>query len=134
WRPAFTGWFADYADLHRPAGSLVGYSDVYMAFMGATQDPSGLYRFNAIWDLFRDLNLTVANIHSHVLELQKAFINDLHPGFSKRWQLTEMFDRNLKCHGHFLTFKAQSEKAAEECQESLRKSDILIDRRGTRLR
>jgi selenocysteine lyase/cysteine desulfurase len=47
WRPAYTGWFAEYANLSKPKGAEVGYSDDHMAFMGATQDPSGFYRFNA---------------------------------------------------------------------------------------
>src|SRR5690606_25705452 len=59
WRPAYTGWFAEYAHLSHNPGSEVGYSNNGMAFMGSTQDPSGLYRFNATWDLFEKLGLTV---------------------------------------------------------------------------
>lgn len=134
WRPAYTGWFAEYAELNRPPGHQVGYSADYMAFMGATQDPSGLYRFNAIWNQFKGMSLDVPAIHSHVLELQRAFLLGLPDSFRIRWQLSEMFDRSLHWHGHFLTFKAPTEEVAQSCQENLKEAKILIDRRGTNLR
>ena len=41
-----TGWFAEFDDLTlRP--EQVGYAKDAMRFMGATFDPSALYRFNA---------------------------------------------------------------------------------------
>ena len=46
-RPPVTGWFAEFEDLTLPPGS-VGYSSDAMRFMGATFDPSALYRFNAV--------------------------------------------------------------------------------------
>lgn len=134
WRPAYTGWFAEYAELKRPAGAQVGYADNFMAFMGATQDPSGLYRFNAVWDHFKHLGLSVSQIHAHVLGLQKAFLQGIPATFCEDWQLTEIFDKNLSWHGHFLTFNAADETAAEACQSALKQAGILIDRRGTRLR
>ncbi len=46
-RPPITGWFAEFDDLTLPPG-MVGYASDAMRFMGATFDPSALYRFNAI--------------------------------------------------------------------------------------
>ena len=46
-RPPLTGWFAEFDDLTLAPG-LVGYAPDAMRFMGATFDPSALYRFNAV--------------------------------------------------------------------------------------
>lgn len=134
WRPAYTGWFAEFADLSTPAGAKVGYANNWMAFMGATQDMSGLYRFNSVWGLFEHNGLKVSLIHEHVRTLQEAFLEKLDPGFVKLWQLTPFIPSNLSWHGHFLTFEAATTQLAEKCQEGLEKAGILIDRRGKRLR
>ena len=134
WRPAYTGWYADHAHLAKPAGPQVGYSDDGMAFMGATQDPSGFYRFNAVWDLFESKEIKVPAIHDYVQNLQKIFLKDLPVGFLDAWSLKALFDQNLAWHGHFLTFEAPSVEVAEKCHQTLADHHILIDRRGSRLR
>ena len=134
WRPAYTGWYADHAHLAKPAGPQVGYSDDGMAFMGATQDPSGFYRFNAVWDLFESKGIKVQAIHDYVQNLQKIFLKDLPTAFLEAWSLKGLFDQNLAWHGHFLTFEAPTVEAAEKCHQTLADQHILIDRRGSRLR
>lgn len=134
WRPAYTGWFAEYAHLSKPKDAQVGYSDDWMAFMGATQDPSGLYRFNATWDLFQQEGLTVPAIHAFVRELQQEFLNGIPKSFISSFNLTPLFDLDLKWHGHFLTFESATLEEAEAIQEALKQAHILIDRRGKRLR
>ena len=44
-RPPITGWYAEFEDLSLPPGS-VGYAKDATRFLGATFDPSGLYRFS----------------------------------------------------------------------------------------
>lgn len=134
WRPAYTGWYADYANLSRPPGALVGYSNDGMAFMGATQDPSGYYRFNATWDLFQSEALTVSKIHAFITGLQKEFLQGLSNGLLEKFELRALYDENLLWHGHFLTYEAPTEEKAKAFQEALRSQEILIDRRGQRLR
>ncbi len=134
WRPADTGWYAEFAQLSRPAGKEVGYPDDGMAFMGSTQDPSGFYRFNAAWDLFESEGLDIRWIHSYVVGLQRVFIDSLPQAFIQAWSLTPLFDPVLDWHGHFLTFEAASLEIAEQCLQILSDNDILIDRRGARLR
>ena len=56
-RPPVTGWFAEFEDLTLPPGS-VGYSSDAMRFMGATFDPSALYRFNAVQRWLDALGIT----------------------------------------------------------------------------
>jgi selenocysteine lyase/cysteine desulfurase len=134
WRPANTGWYAEFAQLSRPAGEEVGYPDDGMAFIGSTQDPSGFYRFNAVWDLFESEGLDIRWIHSYVVGLQRVFIDSLPQAFIQAWSLTPLFDPVLDWHGHFLTFEAASLEIAEQCLQILSDNDILIDRRGARLR
>lgn len=134
WRPAYTGWFAEYTDLTKPAGAKVGYSKDGMAFMGATQDPTGFYRFNAVWDLFKAEGLSVSVIHQSVKKLQAIFLKNLPESFLKSHSLTPLFVPSLEWHGHFLTFESAAEDEALKTQEKLKKEGLLIDRRGRRLR
>lgn len=134
WRPAYTGWYAEYAHLSKPAGAQVGYSDDGMAFMGATQDPTGYYRFNATWDLFQKENLSVKQIHEFVKSLQLEFLKLLPDNFISSQKLRPFYDPRLEWHGHFLTYESESEEAAMKTQEGLKSLNILIDRRGRRLR
>ncbi len=133
WRPAYTGWFAEYANLSQKPGAQVGYSGDGMAFMGSTQDPSGLYRFNATWDLFDELGLTVSSIHTHVKCLQEELVKALPESFLRRFNLTPLF-KSLDWHGHFLTYSARNPEEGEVIQQILRDKGILNDRRGDRLR
>lgn len=134
WRPVSTGWYADYANLSKPPGALVGYSNDGMAFMGATQDPSGYYRFNATWDLFQKDSLDVKSIHGFVRALQKKFLTGLPEELLKTYKLKPLYEKDLSWHGHFLTYEAPTESEAQLFQEKLKAEDIQIDRRGARLR
>jgi selenocysteine lyase/cysteine desulfurase len=134
WRPAYTGWFAEFGELSRPPGTETGYTTDGMAFIGATQDPSGLYRFNAVWDLFLKENLTVAGIHEYVLNLQNRFLGSLPERFIEDSGLTPLIPEELTWHGHFLTFEAPSEERARTLEDALKARRIIIDRRGKRLR
>jgi len=134
WRPAYTGWFADYGNLSTSAGKKVGYSSDAMAFMGATQDPSGLYRFRAVWDQFHADGISVELIHNYVVDLQKCFLGHLPKSFCLDWKLKSLFENPIIHHGHFLTFEAPELGVAEELQNVLKDAQVLIDRRGLRLR
>lgn len=134
WRPAYTGWFAEFGELSKPPGAQVGYTNDGLAFIGATQDPSGLYRFNAVWDHFKNHGLSVSVIHDYIKFLQEEFMNSLPQSFIKAYGLTPLVPRDLNWHGHFLTFEAPSEDKAQKAQDDLKGHKILIDRRGKRLR
>lgn len=134
WRPAYTGWYAEHAHLSQAPGARVGYADDGMSFMGATQDCSGWYRFNSVWDLFQSQDITVPKIHDYVVNLQKLFHKTLPLSFTEAWKLKPLYEGNLKWHGHFLTYEAPSLELAEKCQEQLKQHHIVIDRRGSRLR
>ena len=72
-RPPITGWFAEFEDLTLPPGS-VGYRKDAMRFMGATFDPSALYRFNAVRRMLAENGLTTARVSAHVRALQEKLV------------------------------------------------------------
>ena len=75
-RPPLTGWYAEFDDLTLPPG-MVGYAKDAMRFMGATFDPSALYRFNHIQAMLAANGLTTARISAHVAGLQAAMVEAL---------------------------------------------------------
>ncbi|HET7817170.1 MAG TPA: aminotransferase class V-fold PLP-dependent enzyme [Sphingomicrobium sp.] len=72
-RPPLTGWFAEFEDLTLPPGR-VGYARDAMRFMGATFDPSGLYRFNAVRRMLADNRLDTGRISARVAALQQLLL------------------------------------------------------------
>jgi selenocysteine lyase/cysteine desulfurase len=134
WRPAYTGWFAEFGDLARPPGAETGYTADGLAFIGATQDPSGLYRFNAVWDLYIKQELTIYSIHEYVLKLQQCFLKAIPKKFIKTWDLRPLLKEDLAWHGHFLAFEAPNEEVAGRLELALKARQVIIDRRGKRLR
>lgn len=132
-RPAYTGWFAQFSNLSQSSNQLVGYSKDFMSFMGSTQDMSGLYRFRSVWSLFDSLNLDIESIHQHVRNLQIKFLECFDEKFSKGLELKLLWDETCE-HGHFITYLAPSEEKASEVEKSLANQQVLIDRRGPRLR
>src|SRR3954463_15940008 len=75
-RPPATGWFAEFEDLTLPPGS-VGYAKDARRFMGATFDPSALYRFNAVQRMLRDNRLTTAAVADHSRTLQARLLDGI---------------------------------------------------------
>lgn len=73
-RPGITGWFAEFEDLTAAPGS-VGYAPDGRRFLGATFDPTALYRFNAVRRMMARENLTTARVCDHVMALQHRFIS-----------------------------------------------------------
>ena len=69
-RPPITGWFAEFGELTAPPGSSVGYTKDAMRFMGATFDPSALYRFNHVRRMLAESELDTERISAHVAGLQ----------------------------------------------------------------
>ena len=69
-RPIDTGWYAEFAHIEgRPKG--VPYSTDGMRFMGATFDPSGLYRFNAVRTMLDGEGLDTRAVTAHVKALRE---------------------------------------------------------------
>lgn len=73
-RPPITGWFAEFEDLTLAPGQ-VGYASDASRFLGATFDPSGLYRFNAVRRMLAREGLSTAGIAAHVTALQQRLLD-----------------------------------------------------------
>lgn len=69
-RPPITGWYAEFEDLTLPPGQ-VGYAPDAMRFMGATFDPSALYRFLHVRRMLKGEGLSTAGISEQVRHLKQ---------------------------------------------------------------
>jgi selenocysteine lyase/cysteine desulfurase len=72
-RPAVTGWYAAFDDLAAAPGT-VGYAADARRLLGATFDPSGLYRFVAVRDMLAGEGLDTARIAAHAAALRDRFL------------------------------------------------------------
>ncbi len=132
-RPRDTGWFAEFGALSGRDAHKVAYGGDGSRFMGATFDPSGLYRLAATLDWMRTIGLTVDAIHAHVMQLQKIFLDEI-----KRRGVKPLSDARLVTpvgpaieRGHFLAFETG---AAAAIHDRLAGANIVTDRRGERIR
>jgi len=131
-RPRDTGWFASFGTLEAGDDGAVPYAADGARFLGATFDPVGLYRFNAVMDWLFGLGVTVEAIHAHVHALQRAFIDGL-----SALKLAALDPRQLVVpiqqpdRGHFLTFRTPD---AGALHQRLLGAGVVTDYRGDRLR
>ncbi len=133
-RPESTGWFATFSNLKTiPASGehSVAYSDDAFRFWGATFDPCGLYRFNAVQELLKRLDLTPQKAHHYVQGLQSYFLEQMDKANHKYINRQNLLNSQLETQGHFLTFRFPE---ASEFFIELRRLDILTDVRDDRLR
>lgn len=128
-RPRDTGWFAEMDSLAAEKSGKVDYAAGGERFSGATIDPSGLYRFRAVLDWLKSLNIGVSDIHAHVHELQKFFVDNLKSNIIKEDSLLVGTDNPDR--GHFLTFRTPD---AEKIKKNLNEQNVITDNRGDRLR
>jgi kynureninase len=127
-RPRTTGWYAAFGALAGAQGQ-VGYAADGWRFMGATFDPSGLFRLDAALRWCDAQGLAPAAIHAHALALQQRFVAGLPgTGLDPARLVVPLQDLN---RGNFLTFDLPD---AEAWQARLAAAKIVTDRRGSRLR
>ncbi len=132
-RPRDTGWFADFGALAAPPGKSVGYPEDGGRFLGATFDPSGLYRLQAVLDWLAATGLTVTIVHDHARALMARFLDAVEAmeiaGLT-RGDLITPFGPQAE-HGNFLTFRTER---AGEIEARLAALQVHSDHRGDRLR
>jgi kynureninase len=130
-RPRDTGWFAAFGTLTDPPDGRVGYGADGTRFLGATFDPSGLYRLAAVFDWIDAIGLTVPAIHAHVLALQEQFLGEIAAVAPLRSaRLVTPVSAGVP-RGHFLTFETPQ---AGAMHDRLAAAGIVTDVRGDRLR
>ena len=132
-RPRDTGWFAAFGALGGKGDGSVAYGPDGTRFMGATFDPTGLYRLAGVFDWMDEIGLTVAAIHDHVLALQDLFLAAV-----ARARVQPLCDARLvtpvaagAARGHFLTFELAG---AQALHDRLARAHIVSDVRGERIR
>ena len=125
-RPVNTGWFAGFNSLEKKSDKCVEYAQGGQRFMGATFDPSGLYRMRAVFHWLYEQGISVADIHEHVASLQEVFLNGIGNTFLKGCSVLVTENR-----GNFVTFKTEE---AETFHRNLLDHKIITDFRGDRLR
>lgn len=127
-RPPITGWYAEFGELTAPPGG-VGYTKDAMRFMGATFDPSALYRFVAIRRMLAAEGLTTAKITAHVAALQAELLDAIAGSALADALLLNPLDGGD--HARFLAFRSPR---AADWQEQLMAAQCVTDVRGNVLR
>ena len=102
---AITGWYAEFEDLTLPPGS-VGYAKDATRWLGATFDPSALYRFNAVQRMLGENGLTTRRISGHVRALQEQLLAEIAGTPMAGAELLNPLDDNP--HARFLAFRSPS--------------------------
>jgi selenocysteine lyase/cysteine desulfurase len=132
-RPRDTGWFAEFGALAMPPGKRVGYPAGGARFLGATFDPVGMYRMQAVLGWLADRGIGVAKVHAHAAALMAHFLEGLAPlrfkGLTRADLVTPFGDG--AAHGNFLSFRAAHAGAIEA---ALATADVHADHRGERMR
>jgi kynureninase len=128
-RPRDTGWYAAFGALSAPRPGAVGYAADGWRFMGATFDPSGLYRLDATLGWLEAQGLHAAAIHGHAMALARRFLGGLPVAGFARDQLVA--DPDIAETGNFLTFRRADAAAVNQRMHA---ADIVADVRGDRLR
>lgn len=132
-RPRDTGWFAAFGALTAPPGSSVGYSGDGGRFLGATFDPTGLYRMRAVLYWLAKQRLDATIIHGHAIALMRRFLSGLDglglADLGRANVITPLHDG--AAHGNFLAFRTRH---AGTLEAALAKLGIATDHRGDVLR
>ncbi len=66
--------FAEFEQLATQPGASVGFASNAQRFAGATFDPTGLYRLNAVGDWLQQLGVNLQDVHHYIRGLQAAFL------------------------------------------------------------
>jgi selenocysteine lyase/cysteine desulfurase len=127
-RPPVTGWFAEFEGLNLPPGG-VGYAGDARRFLGATFDPSGLYRFTAVRRMLDENGLTTARISAHAATMQAQFLEGIAGSALGGAELLNPLDG--RPHARFLAFRSPH---AQRWYSELLLQDCITDVRGDVLR
>lgn len=123
-RPVNTGWYAGFGQLESGVSGQIAYAGDGTRFAGATYDPSGVYRMDAVLGWLEEIDVTPSVISTHVRKLQGRFLEaEVSPG---TLMPPAGFDR-----GNFLTFQTES---AADTYRALHARNVITDYRGDRLR
>lgn len=124
-KPAFTGWFSDFANLDKLKGGQLGYGNrAADRFAGSTYDPISHYRAARVVQFFDDNGLTVRNLRHLSLHQTSRLVEELGAE-----HLLSPIDADQR--GGFVAYRV---KRASDMVSDLRKAGIFADSRGSVIR
>lgn len=129
-RPRDTGWYAEFGALGNARDDVVAYGTDASRFAGATFDPSGLYRLNAVMEWLDRESAGVAAMHDYCLNLQRRFLDGI-AAAKTRLGPVNLVIADERRRGRFLTFRTGD---APRLDRELAARNIIVDHRGDRLR
>jgi len=127
-RPRATGWYAEFGALEKPRDGSVAYGPGGSRFLGATFDPSGLYRLNAVMRWLDEIRQDCTTMTAHCTALQQQFLARLATSPHPAWKLIEPDPAR---RGRFLAFRTPKAPAIDE---GLKARRVIVDHRGDILR
>jgi len=130
-RPVLTGWYAEFGDLEGPPGG-VGYARDAGRFLGATFDPSGLYRFVAAGRMLEAEGLGTTAVADHVASLQRRLLTRINAGAAG--PLSQAVVLNPPGQGPQARFLALRHPEALAWKQALAARDVVVDVRDDVLR
>lgn len=130
-RPAITGWFADFGALEAKPGEI-GYAPGGARFLGATFDPTGLYRFNAVRAMLDAEGLSTAAISARTDALREKLMAMIASGEAGRLREAEILAPNTT--GPHARFLALRHPDATHWKLALMARDVITDARDDVLR
>ena len=129
-RPAITGWFSEFAELH--AAHELGateYPRGSMRFAGSTYDPTSHYRAARVLDFFEEQGLTPERLRESYLQ-QTSLIAERFDALG----LSEVSRERETPLDRFGGFIALESDRAEELSRRLLDAGVVTDSRGRHLR
>jgi selenocysteine lyase/cysteine desulfurase len=130
-RPSFTGWFADFGAMEGKQGE-VAYGHDGSRFLGATYDPTGLYRFNAVQAMLLAHELDTAAISARCATLRTMLEDSIEAGEAGVLKDAQLLRPNAQ--GHNARFLALRHPKAVEWKSTLMEANIVTDARDNVLR
>ncbi len=131
-RPLNTGWYAAFGALTEAGDERVGYPADGARFAGASFDPSGLYRLNAVMRWLAEIGVGPAKAHARAGAMQAAMLAALaKAGIPGLTSADLIVPAGAPRRGNFLAFRSPY---AVRQQAALARAGIVTDVRGDVLR
>ncbi len=130
-RPQYTGWFADFGAIEAKQGE-VAYGADGGRFLGATFDPTGLYRFNAVRAMLASEGLDTSAITARVATLRHDLLSRIRDGQAGALAKADILEPNAE--GPRARFVALRHAEATQWKAALLDANVVTDARDDVLR
>jgi len=129
-RPAITGWFAEFEELHEAhEPGTTEYPHGSMRFAGSTYDPTSHYRAARVLDFFEEQGLTPERLRESYLQ-QTTLLAERFDDLGLQ-DVTRDRETPLDAYGGFIALRSER---AEELSRLLLEQRVVTDSRGHYLR